>query len=986
MGLTAILPTTLSLPAISVYGLTLGTIELLAVGFGLLWTVLNCYQYVPIVQTAAGAAIDRLFGHEEHHVCLDDADLPRVDVILPAYQEGVVIEQSIRSIRNAAYPQERLHLAVVVEPDDEDTRAVLRQLDRYRFTELVVPERYPGEPNKPRALNYAFEHTTGEVVAVIDAEDIVYPNLFREAAEELASGRDFVQARLDMVNEDDGWLNTLFRAEYGFWYELVLPAFEAVGYPLPLAGTSCLFKRSLLVVANVERGERYGDSPPRDGRLWTGTHRLFGWTPWDPRNVTEDFELGLFLWERGFDVGYLESTTAEESPLTFDAWMKQRTRWKKGKLQTFLKLRRFPPDSFRSKAHLYWQSFLPHLGPINLAGVLLLIVIANLARYDPGIIVEAVLSLGLAFAVISMAFFTGGYWRTSDAPRWKRTRRSLIIVLTLPVYWLLQWAADVRAIEQAHRGWLGWERIDHHGRQFTRGRRPPEFQPSTVLPTRIRYGALVGIIVVGATLRLVHLDGMSLWIDEMYSIAIRGPMSLMELLVVSSDSHPPLYYALLHGWMATVGDSGASARLLSALFSIATIPTLYRLGVELFDDRVGLIAAGLLSVSTYHVHFGRTARMYSLFGLLAVGSWLFFNRLRSGTAIDTGGYLLASTGLLYTHAFGLLVILAQHGFMALSETRNGISRRRWLTIQGGLAVLSTPVIAFVIWRLLDELLRPSAASSIDWIPIPSTIAVTQTVLSYLGYPVHYPLFAGSTAMWLLAALLLLLALALVVLSVLSYRPGDGYQLGVSSRTAQAAMLLVIPILVPFVASYVFAPIYAPRYTLPASLGLYLLIGAGIIHVPDRRIRRVIVVVFLVVSAAFVGAYFSADSVEDWQTAADTLAERAEPGDVLILQPGWIDRYLEYYYNGPHLEEMAAPREPSTAAERATFTNGLEGYERVWVVAYQGSPSASLRTALSARNRTLIYHDGVIEIYRYGSATSDLQRDSNTAASAGLTSG
>lgn len=952
---------------VTAYGLTIGTIEAVALAFGSLWIVLNVYQYYPIAQAFVENVLWGPSGADEARVA--EADLPRIDVLLPAYREGTVIEQAIASVRDANYPQDRIDLFVVVEPGDDDTRSVLRRLDGFRFTELVVPAAYPGDPNKPRALNYAFEHTDGDVVGIVDAEDVVDPNLFREAATEIAAGRDFVQARLDMVNEDAGWLNTMFRAEYGFWYEIVLPAFEAVGYPIPLSGTSCLFRRSLLIVANVERRARYGDGIPRDGRLWTGAYRLFGWTPWDPDNVTEDFELGLFLWERGFDVGYLEATTAEESPLSLDGWMKQRTRWKKGKLQTFRKFLRSPPHGAGAKAHLFWQSFLPHLGPINLAGVVFLVGLANLARYDPGVIVGAVLSLGLAFVVVSTALFGVGYWLASDAPRPVRGRRLATLALTLPFYWFLQWVADVRALEQAHRGWFGWERVEHHGLDVVRGGATAlETRRPAVLAPNVRLVALAGIVLLGASLRLVHLDAMSLWADELYAIAVRSEMPLSASLSVSNDPHPPTYYALLHAWMGAFGESAASARALSAVLSIATIPALYSLGRELFDDRVGLVAALLLAVSTYHVHFGRTARMYSLFGLLTVGSWLFFTRLRSGSTADVAGYLLASAALLYVHAFGILVLLAQHGFVLLSETGGGIPRDRWRAVQTGLGVLVAPVLAYYLWRVATLVLNHPQHTLIDWIPIPSTVAVAQTLSSYVGYPVHYPVLGGSTTSWIVASAVLLLALCTSVLSVLTYTSGTGYQLTASWRTGQSAMLFAVPIVVPFVASYAFAPVYAPRYTLPASIGLYLLVGAGIASVPDRRVAGAILLALLAGSAPLVGAYFATATVEDWRTAGDSIEADARPGDVLVLQPGWIEPYVEYYYDGPRLAPIPVEGGRLPDRERTELAERVERADRVWLVSYQDEPSPSLLSVLSDRRRVPVYRRGALYVYRYESAT------------------
>lgn len=949
---------------ITLYGISLGIIEGAALALGGLWTAVNLYQFYPIGRYSLSRVGDLVRAEGGTGAQLD-GDLPTVDVLLPAYEEGAVVDQSIRSVNEAAYPDDRLNLYVIVEAGDADTRSRLAELPEDSFTSLVVPASYPGESNKPRALNYGFEHTDGDVVGIVDAEDVVDPDLFREAVQTLEAGHDFVQARLDMVNEDDGWLNTLFRAEYGFWYEVVLPAFHRAGFPIPLAGTSCLFRRSLLVVTDGERREQFDEGLDRDGRLWTGSRRLAGWTPWDPENVTEDFELGLFLWERGFRVGYLESTTAEESPLTLQDWMKQRTRWKKGKLQTLFKYLRAPPERLGAKAHLFWQSMLPHVGPVNVVGVFALLAVANLAKYEPRSVTGGVLGLGLAFVLLATASFGLGYWTASDAPVPTRLRRLLVVALTLPVYWLLQWAADVRALKQAYNGWLGWERVEHHGRNVGERSTPTATEREPVLDRANRMAALAGIVLVGGVLRLVGLGERSLWYDEIYSLGIRAQRPLADLLVLPNDPHPPLYFILLRVWTATFGSTAVSARLLSVLLSLGLIVAVYRLGLELFDDRVGLIAAGLVALSTFHLHQARTVRMYSLFPLVAALSWLGFARLRTASRSDQVGYVLATVAMLYTHVFGVLVLLAQYVYMGLGETRGDIPLKRWLETNVPIAILASPLFAFVGWRGANQFLGPQNGSPIGWIPAPSTVALTRTLLSYVGYPDHYPIAAGSEWTWAVAGGVAILAGVMVLLAIVTYEPGHGYRLAASWGTGQAGTLLAVALLGPYLLSHAVTPLFAPRYTTPASIGLYLLVGAGVVNVPGRRLRRAILLVLLLTSVGFVGVYFQAETVEDWRAATDAIEGEARGGDVVVLQPAWIAPAVDRYYDGPDTSVVRVTDDGLTASQAESVRRQRAAGSTVWVVTYRVSGADVARAVGASGDRSTVYDRGAIEVSKIG---------------------
>ena len=172
---------------------------------------------------------------------------------------------------------------------------------------LVAPQ---GSPRtKPRALNVALPLARGRYTVVYDAEDIPDPGQLRLAVARFAQlprNVACLQARLTIDNTDDTWLTRLFTIEYAALFDAFNPGLAEIGSPLPLGGTSNHFRTSVL----------------RD---------IHGWDAW---NVTEDADLGIRLARLGYAVKDLPSSTLEEAPGTLGAWMRQRTRWMKGFVQT----------------------------------------------------------------------------------------------------------------------------------------------------------------------------------------------------------------------------------------------------------------------------------------------------------------------------------------------------------------------------------------------------------------------------------------------------------------------------------------------------------------------------------------------------------------------------------------------------------------------------------------------------------------------------
>ena len=120
------------------------------------------------------------------------------------------------------------------------------------------------------------------------------------------------------------------------------------------------------------------------------------------------------------------------------------------------------------------------------------------------------------------------------------------------------------------------------------------------------------ITLAGGFLRVLFIGTKGMWLDETFSVWVAN-QSVPDMLqwIVKIDPHPPLYYLLLHYWIAYNGDTPYYARLLSALFGTATIPIIYLIGRRLSGATAGLVAAVLLAFSPFNIYFAQEARMYT---------------------------------------------------------------------------------------------------------------------------------------------------------------------------------------------------------------------------------------------------------------------------------------------------------------------------------------------------------------------------------------
>src|SRR5512139_2063835 len=121
------------------------------------------------------------------------------------------------------------------------------------------------------------------------------------------------------------------------------------------------------------------------------------------------------------------------------------------------------------------------------------------------------------------------------------------------------------------------------------------------------------ITFIGGFLRVLLLGTKGMWLDETFSVWLASH-SFADMLqwIVRIDQHPPLYYFLLHYWIALKGDSPYYARLFSALFGAGTIPIIYLIGKRMSGVVMGLAAAIFLALSPFHLYFAQETRMYTL--------------------------------------------------------------------------------------------------------------------------------------------------------------------------------------------------------------------------------------------------------------------------------------------------------------------------------------------------------------------------------------
>lgn len=361
-------------------------------------------------------------------------NLPVVSVLVPLHDEADIAERLVARLSRVDYPKELLDICLLVEADDDRTRAMLAGADLPRWMRVIpVP---PGAPRtKPKALNLGLEFCRGSIIGVWDAEDAPAPDQIHRMVRHFAAAPGDVaclQGVLDYYNDRRGWLTRCFTAEYAGWFRLILPGLARLGLVVPLGGTTLFFRRDAL--------EALGG--------------------WDAHNVTEDADLGVRLARHGWRTELIGTVTEEEATARPWLWVRQRTRWIKGYAVTWAVHMRRPL--------LLWRQ----LGTVRFLGVQV-VFLGTLSQF---VVAPALWSLwlwagtlgqfgALTLAMVPVFILAEGLNLAIGILGLRKAGKGRLwwVVPTMMAYYPLASLAAYRALAEVLRRPFHWDKTAHGG-------------------------------------------------------------------------------------------------------------------------------------------------------------------------------------------------------------------------------------------------------------------------------------------------------------------------------------------------------------------------------------------------------------------------------------------------------------------------------------------------------------------------------------------
>jgi hypothetical protein len=320
------------------------------------------------------------------------------------------------------------------------------------------------------------------------------------------------------------------------------------------------------------------------------------------------------------------------------------------------------------------------------------------------------------------------------------------------------------------------------------------------------------------------------WFDEQYTYFCTSlDWSGLFASIWRAEMNMSLYYILVKIWRY-IGESDVSIRMLSLIFAVATVPILYSLGKEMFEKKVGVIAAWLFAVHPFVYDRAQEARGYTLAVLLVSLSTYFFIKILKNQNISNVLLYGISIGLaVYAHFFSLFIIFFHIIYILFIHKKKLV----FSTIAAFILSTSLVMTPFLLF------IHKGPPNMLHWVN-------AMNIFSPIG--LFFRLSGGFTKKILLEYIIFLFFIFIFIYMFL-------YMTNIFKNKSQKFekkylflyLWILIPIVFVTIIDYLFMHMFVMRYFFVILPAFIILISAGIVIIFENSYIQKCVVILLVAS-------------------------------------------------------------------------------------------------------------------------------------------
>jgi cellulose synthase/poly-beta-1,6-N-acetylglucosamine synthase-like glycosyltransferase len=243
---------------------------------------------------------------EKKSVDASQFEFPSCTIMIPAHNEAKVIGRTVESMLNLEYPKDKLTIMVINDGSKDETAAIVEQYASLS-SQVVLFTIPPGEggKGKSRALNLGLKKVDSEIIAIYDADNTPDPKALHYLVAQLVSNKELgaVIGKFRTVNKNSTLLTRFINIETLSFQSILQAGRWQMHNIATLPGTNFV--------------------------IWS--HLVRSLEGWDEEALTEDSELSIRIYEKGYKIKFIPyAVTYEQEPEEWKVWLKQRMRWVRG--------------------------------------------------------------------------------------------------------------------------------------------------------------------------------------------------------------------------------------------------------------------------------------------------------------------------------------------------------------------------------------------------------------------------------------------------------------------------------------------------------------------------------------------------------------------------------------------------------------------------------------------------------------------------------
>ncbi|MCF6131468.1 glycosyltransferase family 39 protein [Flavobacterium wongokense] len=395
-----------------------------------------------------------------------------------------------------------------------------------------------------------------------------------------------------------------------------------------------------------------------------------------------------------------------------------------------------------------------------------------------------------------------------------------------------------------------------------------------------------GILVVAAILRFYHLDYQSVWLDEIHTINEANPnksFSEVYQALMVSEPHPPLYFFIVHILFQIFGYTTFVIRFLAAIIGIAGVFSIYLLGREIFNKKVGMYAMGLLTINYFHLYYSQDARMYPLLFLMTTLSFLYLIKFIKQPSYKSAIlYGLFSTLMIYCHFFALFALFSQYLILLYFLIKPFGTERKSFFLYCLTSGLMTLVLYLPTYKLF---VKTSEITSI-WIQMPTLDVYTQFFKDFFGQ--------SEMVLFFIVALVLLFFIQL-------FKTENSENLAINPKEDKLIfsffvlfIWILVTLLLPLIRTYTTLPMLINRYFINILPAVIIIVAIGLSYIRNEIVRYgilSIIVLFSLTDIIVVKHYYKSPNKTQFREVTQFILDNNTAKDPVVTSLSW---YFPYF--------------------------------------------------------------------------------------------